>query len=134
MDQESLVKEQIETGRQLVKEFNDYMPVAASFWARDNEYGRWWLYIASDKINDATFDLAYGEIARLTTKIPDDWFDPFRVKVAGVDNSLVRAVMDFQSRSSGATRFRGATLGGANVSEAYVYPLPNLVSGTPSHE
>ena len=84
MDQGPLVKEQIVAGEKLIAEFNAYKPLAAAFWAKESDSGNWYLYLASDQINDATTNADYGEVLRLVDGGPQTWFDPFQVKVIRV--------------------------------------------------
>jgi hypothetical protein len=128
MDQGSLVMEEIDAGAKLVREFNNYNVVKVAFWlkASDDEYR--YLYIASDQIDDSNFDLAYGEVLRLTSQMHSLYLNPFRVKVIGTDDPLARAAVDIQKRYPGrfATRFGGTMFGGIFVDEVYIYasPLP----------
>jgi hypothetical protein len=130
MDQGPLVSEQIEAGARLAKEFADtYKPLQAVFWLKESEDGQWYLYLASDQINDSNFDLAYGEVLRLVGPGSNPWLDPFQVKVTGVDDPVARAVADIQRKYPGktATRLRNRQLGGVYIDEAYIYALPITV-------
>ena len=130
MDQGPLVMPQIEAGARLVKEFDAYKTVSAAFWLKEGESRNWYLYLASDQIDDSNFDLAYGEVIRITGKNPDPWFDPFQVKVVGSDAPVARDVIAIQQKfpSKMARRLQGHPLGGRSVEDAYVYPLPVTVS------
>jgi hypothetical protein len=126
MDQGPLVSEQIDAGVKLAREFERWKPLQAAFWLKESEDGQWYLYLVSDQINDTNFDLAYGEVHRLLGRGPHLWLDPFQVKVAGVDNSIAKAVIAVQQEypSSRGTRLRNRLLGGVSVDEAYIYPVP----------
>jgi hypothetical protein len=102
------------------------VPVQAAFWLKEPEDTPWFLYLASERINDTNFDLAYSEVLRLFSEAPERWLDPFQVKVIGTDHPVARAVMEIQQRYSGAlpTRYHGRQLGGLSVEEVYIYPLP----------
>ena len=76
MDQGPLVTEQIDAGSRLIKAFDRYAPVQAAFWVKEGEDGQWFLYLASDRIDDSNFDLAYGEVIRLLGTGPHLWLDP----------------------------------------------------------
>ncbi len=126
MDQESLVSELVDAGAELVRRFDCYMPVAAAFWLKPAGDERWWLYIASERIDGTSFDLGYGEILRLASEIRDPSLDPFRVKLIGIDDALARGVLDLYRRYPGRlpTRYGGPILGGVGIDGAYIYPLP----------
>lgn len=130
MDQGPLVSEQIDAGARLISEFRKYKPVVAAFWLKASEDGQWFLYLASDKINDTNFDVAYGEVLRLTAMSQDPWLDPFQVKVVGADDPVARAILELQRKYPGKnpTRYHGRPFGGLSVEEAYVYPIPVPVS------
>ncbi len=64
---------------------------------------------------------------RLLGQAPHLWLDPIQVKVRGIDNPVVKAVMDSRQQypSKFAIRLRNRLLGGRSVEEAYVYALAN---------
>jgi hypothetical protein len=126
MDQGPLVSEQIEAGAKFVREFDKYAPVQAAFWLKASEERQWYLYIASDQINDSNVKAAYGEVLRLTGKIQDPWLDPFQVKLVGMNDGVAQAVLEIQRKYLGKIpmRYHGPRLGGVSVEEAYIYPLP----------
>jgi hypothetical protein len=126
MDQGALVMQQIDAGARLVNEFDKYAPVRAAFWLKARDEGEWYLYLASDQIDDSNFDLAYGEVLRLTGSNPTPWLDPFQVKVISADDRLARAVLAILARYPGKTptRYHGRELGGISVNEVYIYPTP----------
>jgi hypothetical protein len=128
MDQGPLVIEQIDAGARLASEFAaQYRPLQAVFWLKESEDGQWFLYLASDHIDDSNFDLAYGEVLRLVGPGPHMWLDPFQVKVTGIHDPVVKDVIELQHRYPGnlSTRLRNRLLGGRNVDEAYIYAVPN---------
>ena len=95
MDQGPLVIEQINAGAKLASEFAmQYKPLQAAFWLKESEDEQWFLYLASDQIDDSNFDLAYGEVLRLLGPGPHMWLDPFQVKVTGIDDPVVKDVID----------------------------------------
>jgi hypothetical protein len=117
---------QIEAGARLVNEFDSYAPVRAAFWLKDADQGRWYLYLASEKIDDSNFDLAYGEVIRLTSKSPTPWLDPMQVKVISAESRLAKDVLAVLTHYPAGTpvRYGGALLGGVYVADAYLYPTP----------
>lgn len=126
MDPGPLVTEQVEAGARFLGEFRKYLPVQSAFWLKDGEEGAWFLYIASDRITDDNFDVAYGEVLRIAGRLQDPSFDPFLVKLIGADDPLARAVADARRHYPGRapTRLQGMTLGGTTVEDIYIYPAP----------
>ncbi len=124
MDQNPLVREQIDTGREFLDEFEKYVPVDAAFWLKASEDSDWYLYVASDQATDQSLHVAYGEVLRLAGKIQDPNFDPFRVKLIGVNDPLARAALDIYEHHPAKipTWFNGKNFGGMSVEKVYIYP------------
>ena len=118
--------EEIDAGAELAREFNHYNVVKVAFWLKASDDDHRYLYLASDQIDDSNFDLAYGEVLRLTSQMPSLYLNPFRVKVIGADDPLAKAAVDIQKRYPGRfpTRFGGTMFGGVFVDEVYIYPSP----------
>ncbi len=66
MDQSPLVMEEINAGAEIVRQFENYEPVKVAFWLKASDDDHRYLFIASDKIDDTNFDIAYGEVLRLS--------------------------------------------------------------------
>ena len=126
MDQSPLVKEMVDAGAKFIGEFAKYVPIQAAFWLKASEEEQWYLHLASDQIDDTNFDLAYGEVMRMASRIPDPWLSPFEIKVVSSKNPLAAAVVGFQNKFPGRipTRYRGRPLGNISVEEVYMYPQP----------
>jgi hypothetical protein len=126
MDQGPLVTEQIDAGAAFLDRIDGSIPVAAAFWLKSSEGGRWYLYVASEKINDRTIRAAYGEVFRVAKDMGDPNLDPFQVKLIGIDDPLARAALDIHTRFPARipTRFNGSRFGDVIVEGVYVYPPP----------
>jgi hypothetical protein len=124
MDQGPLVIEAIDVGAELVRRLDKSVPVQAAFWVKDSEEGQWYLYIASDQIDDKNLDVAYGEVLRLAGQMASPYLDPFQVKLIPTSDSLAQAALDIHRRYLGrmATRFGGKNFGGISVDDVYIYP------------
>jgi hypothetical protein len=124
MGQESLVIEEIDAGEELVRRLDKFTPVTAAFWVNDSEGGRWYLYIASDQIDDKNLDVAYGEVLRLAGQMGNPYLDPFQVKLIPSSDPLAQAALHIHRRYPGlmATRFGGQNFGGLGVEGVYIYP------------
>lgn len=130
MDQSPLVIEEIDAGTELVEKFGAYMPVKAAFWLKAADEDVWTLYIASDNINERTYDLGYGEVLRLAQEIRNPNLDPFRVRLIPGDDRQAIAAQDLNNRYPGrmGTRFQGKKFGEMFVDGVYVYPHPIKIS------
>jgi hypothetical protein len=124
MDQGPLVREETEAGAELVRRLDTNFPVRAAFWLKDSEEGRWYLYVASDQINDNTVRVGYGEVLRLADEMASPYLDPFQVKLIPASDPRSQAALDIHRRYPAkiATRFGGQNFGGMGVSEVYLYP------------
>jgi hypothetical protein len=133
MAQESLVDEQIEAGSRFLVAFNNYKPLKAAFWLLTYENDRWYLYLASDKIDDSNFDIAYGEVIQIAHKMDEPKIDPFWVKIVFPNDPLMLGVVEIQRsyQSKLPVLYRRPYLGGIGIDEAYIYPMP--VAATPAH-
>lgn len=126
MDQGPLVIEEIDAGAEFAREFDRYEPVKAAFWLKASDEDQRYLYLASDRIDDTNFDVAYGEVLRLANLFPSPYLDPFRVRVIGGGKPLARAAADLNNRFPGwmPIRLGGQSFGGIFVDDVYIYPSP----------
>ena len=122
MDQGSLVKEQIVAGTRFLREFGGYAPVVVAFWLKDGENGRWVLYVASDRVSDTNYDLAYGEIIRIAGEMKDPNFDPFQVRLMRMRDPMVNAALTAYRGRPPKIPFsiRVANFGGIGAEEVYL--------------
>jgi hypothetical protein len=128
MDTNPLVTEEVDSGAELVGRFRQSVAVEAAFWINPSDDGRWALYIASPKFNNANYDPGYREILRLVQDMRTPYIDPFQVRLIGTDDPLAKAADEVIRRFPGPvpTRFRGKNFGGIPVEEVYLYHLNNL--------
>ncbi len=124
MDQEPLVSGEIDAGAELARRLDQHVPVNAAFWVKESEEGQWYLYIASDQIDEKNLDVAYGEVLRLASLMASPFLDPFRVKLIPAGDPLAQAALDIHQRYPGtiATRLGGKRFGGMAVDGVYIYP------------
>ena len=132
MDPGSLVSEEIEAGKELLRRFHELIPVKAAFWLKDSsEEGRWHLYIASDEIKDENIRDSYGKLSRVARELSQAademssiFLDPFLVKLIPADDPLAQAALDINRRFPGnlPTRLGAHRFGGLTVDGAYIYP------------
>ena len=137
MDQDTVVSEKTERGKQLIKELAATgFEVRVAFWAKPTEERKWILYLASPFFDEKGPSAAYRHVLGLLRKMPDLWIDPFEVRLLGLNDSLTEAALaitepkvpnsPFAVRNPkpypGMTYFNGSTLGGISMDGAYIYP------------
>jgi hypothetical protein len=127
MDQEPLVREEIDAGRKFLDEFDKRIPVRAAFWLKASEDSGWYLHVASDQVSDRNIRAAYGEVGKVAEMIDDPNFNLFRVKLIGVNHPLSQAALEIYQRHSARVPIyvRDGSFGGISVEGVYVYP-PSL--------
>jgi hypothetical protein len=126
MDQGPLVKEEIEAGATLAREFDRYAPVKAAFWLKESDNPYRYLYLASDRIDDIGTSEPYGEVWRLATQIDSPDLDVFRVKLIGGKHPFALAAVDLLKDNPKPRGIRSGWkwFGERSVDDLYVYPLP----------
>lgn len=125
MDQNPLVSEQIEAGAELVQRFDSFMPVEVAFWTKLDDDYRWNLYIASERMDEKSFDSIYGEALRLINEMNNPNMHLFRVRLVDSSNPLAKAALVERRRYSGSRvaiwREEG-WFGDRAIEGAYIYP------------
>ena len=104
--------------------------VTAAFWAKESEYGEWYLYLVTSLVSeDGATREAYGRVIDVTDAMRREGFvfDPFDVKVIAPSNPIAKAAVAARDPSPGkrVIPFRGSRLGKLAVDEAYIYPQAN---------
>jgi len=137
MDQDTVVNEQIESGKRLIDKLNDErFEVQVAFWARLTDEEKWYLYLASPFVDENGPTVAYRRDFGVMRKMSDLWVDPFDIRVIGANDSLTQGALSVTKpkvpdspfaapnpkRYPGMTRFGGSTLGGVSIVGAYIYP------------
>ncbi len=125
MAQDALLKEAIDDGADLARQFNDIMPVKAAFWLKVSDDEHRCLYLATEKVDDGRLDLAYGEVLRLAQQMNSIYLDPFEIKLIGTQDPLTKAAVHFNNRFPNenlGTRMGSHLFGGVNIDDGYLYP------------
>jgi hypothetical protein len=126
MDQEPLVREQIDAARKFIGELAKLIPVRAAFWLKPDEDSHWDLYIATDGIKDVHAAEAYDVVGKASDAVDDPNFNPLRVTLIGIKDPRARAALEMYERYH--TRipiFRwGENFGGVSIQGLYLYPPP----------
>ncbi len=124
MDYGPLVREEIEEGERLAREFDRYVPLKAAFWLKASDDDHRYLYLTSDRIDEAGVYPAYGEVARLTIQYPPEYLDPMRVKVISGKDPLAQAAVEHNNRfpQLRPLRLNWQMFGGTFIEDGYIYP------------
>lgn len=131
MGEELLVNEQIDAGAEFVRDFDDYMPVAVACWVIRAESDDVFLYIASDKITDDNFDVAYRQVLQKLRS--HQWLDPFQIKLVNSSDPIAQDAIEIRDRRTAplVTRYGGSSIGGTSIDCAYIYPPVAAIKPTP---
>lgn len=134
MDQGPLVREQIDAAKRFLREFERSTPVVAAFWFKEDEDGRWNLYIASDRFNEGKTGMAYGEVIRIAHEMNDPSFKPFQVTLVGLNEPKAQAALEFYLKHPPKIpfRIRGRKFEGVEVEDAYLIHGPTGAYTMPS--
>ena len=133
MGQESLVNEQIDAGENFLRDFNDYVSIAAAFWINPADSEDWFLYLASTEINDENIRAAYGEVLRRIGSNRKQWLDVFQIKLLNSSNPLAAEVVEIRNRYplKIPARYNGSSIAGLAIDGAYIYPPITAPSSAP---
>jgi hypothetical protein len=130
MDTCTLVESLIKGGQKLIEELRQRgFDVAAAFWLRASENGKWYFYIVSPVVDAEGAVNAYRRLHPLVWAMPQPFsIDPLEIKLIGPKNPIAQDVLRIQSRPTAARGYSigwpGKMLGNVYVDEAYLYPLP----------
>lgn len=134
MDQGTLVSAQIEAAGRFLEEFAKTTPVVAAYWVEEDEGGSWTLFIASDPMDAKDIQRNYTEVMRISQELNDPNFAPFSVTIVGLDNPMVRAVLDIYKGHSAKIplRVRWRRVGDVYIEDAYLVRGPTGDYAMPS--
>jgi hypothetical protein len=129
MDQDTLVKEQIDAGKAFIDDFAQFKPVKVAFWLKASGESRWYLYVAYDKSGGSSVREDYRRVLQLLGHMQNPFLDAFDVKLVGMDDPVAKAALEIRDRSPAplATLLRDRQIGGLIVEGAYIYPRPIAV-------
>ncbi len=134
MDTDPLVDNLIEDGRKLVEELPQRgFDVAAAFWIKNTEDGRWRYYVVSPVVDTAGVIQAYRQLQPVIRAMPQPFgISPLEVTVIGPSDPIARDVLAAIQRTPGPRsspiRWGGIYLGNVSVEGAYLYPVPAAAS------
>lgn len=137
MAQDTLVREQIEGGQELITELAaNGFDVTVAFWAKESDSGLWSLFLASPAIDQIGLAKAYQTVHTAVRRMPDRRIDPFEIKLVRASEPIahdaLRVMTPVAPDSQFAvqpppyyrtpTYYNGASLGGIGIDGAYIYP------------
>src|SRR5438067_764525 len=128
MDQEPLVREQIDAARKFLEELEKHLPFQAAFWLKADEDSHWDLYIATDRVRNGSTAAAYEMVGKASDAVDDPNFElsRVRVKLIGIKDPLARAALEmYQRYPQRIPIFRwGENFGKTFAQGLYLYPQP----------
>lgn len=125
MDQATLVVHQIDDVPRIIDQVKrDGFDVKAAFWLYTSEADQWYLYLASDFVDQKGGSEAYKLVYNAMDRLTNLWINPFEVKLVSPAHTVAKAIIDFLSKrqSPMPTWLRLTRLGNAYIEHAYVYP------------
>ncbi|QJW98815.1 hypothetical protein [Frigoriglobus tundricola] len=130
MDQGTLVEQKIDAGRRFVERFAaDGNPVRAAFWARTEEEGIWFLYVATDVVDSAGPAATYRAVHASLKKLGESWVSSSEIKVVSPTHPVAKGVLAIVAHHPGRLRAPLGALGSVAVEETYIYP-PHIFTFT----
>jgi hypothetical protein len=126
MDYGPVVKDDIDAGAALAREYEKRVSLKAAFWLKLTDREKRYLYLASKRVDDIGLLAAYGELVHLTRGLAPTALDALRVRLLSAEDPLTKAAADFNQRFPSRTGIRlgGTLFGGVNVDDVYIYPSP----------
>jgi hypothetical protein len=125
MDQETLVRNQIDEGRRFLARLAvEGVPVTGAFWVKTSEEGRWFFYLATPEVDDKGLGDAYGEAYGVLDHVDPVCLTIFNVKLVSPANPIARDAMNLQQLHRGRKplRINGSRVGDISAEEIYIYP------------
>jgi hypothetical protein len=128
-----LVKEWIDDGKAFVERLvTAGTPVAAAFWVKESENGRWYLYVATPLVpREGGTREAYRRIVAAYREMPEAFsIGPLQIRAVAPSSPVGGAVLDLQKRhpGKGPIRYGDGLLGNVPAEATYIYrPTPTPV-------
>lgn len=125
MDRTTLVGEQREDGQALLDKLAKRgFDIQAAAWIKTSDDGQWFLYIASEVVDEKGYAAAYRDLQAVIRGMPDFAVGPFDVRLLTASHALVADVKKLYQRFPAPlqTQFGGSELGKMNIEEALIYP------------
>jgi len=124
MDTDTLVESLIDDGQKLVEALSLHgFEVAAAFWLKASEDGKWNFYIVSPAVDAEGIAKAYRRLHPLVRAMPQPFFiDPLDIRLIGPTNPIARDVMAIPDVRR--LRWNGKWLGNVSIDDAYLYAMP----------
>jgi len=126
MDTYTLVENRRDDGRKLINLLTQTgFPLTAVCWVKTSEEGDWYLYIASNSVDQKGLASAYREVYGVLKTISGTSISFSDVKLVGINNPITKDILEIRERYPGRlpTISRRRQLGSVAVDEVYVYPL-----------
>jgi hypothetical protein len=127
MDKGVLVGEKVAAGIRFIHLFQKRVPIQSAFWLKHSEERYLRLYIVSEQITDANFDVFFSKARDIAYEMDDPWFDPEVVWLIGADTPLAKAVRELRERYYPGRKTihqYEVIFGGVSADELWIYPTP----------
>jgi hypothetical protein len=124
MDQATLVANQIDDVPRLIDRIKeDNIDVKAVYWLYTSESDLWYLYIATDLVDQIGITEAYKKVLKAMKQLPNLRIERFRLKLVSPADKVASAIVGFarMRRGPSPTEIQSSTLGGMHIEHAFVY-------------
>lgn len=124
---EALTAPDIEFGKALWESLrgNKTFPINGILWLFRLESGEWHLLIATPRIDMVGPKSAYAELANITSQIPADSNQLFRIELISPKHPFYQALRSVfgQTKSVEGARLGNTQIGGMYIDDAYLYEI-----------
>jgi hypothetical protein len=133
MDSDTLVENLLEDGQKLIAELlGRGFEVAAAFWLKASQNGKWDFYIVSPAVDAEGILKAYARLLSVVRTMPQPFdIDFFKIKLISPAHPIAANVVAIQGRARGIQtrpiRWSGTSLGNVSIDGAYLYSVPATI-------
>jgi hypothetical protein len=131
MDTATLVTRLIDDGRKVLEHLAGAgVPERGACWLKEYDRSGPTYYFATPWVREKGTFPALRDVFAVLDKLENVWIDANNIAVVADDHPVARAVADLRARRRTGFQPPGTTMfGGLPVTEVYVYPAPDAVSG-----
>jgi hypothetical protein len=124
MDTDTLVDKKIDGRKLLARLAKNGFAVAAACWVKTSEEERWFLYIASNAVDQKGLSAAYTDAYGALLSMDDPWISMGEIKLISPNHPIARDLVAILEKHSGRgpIRTNRPRIGDVGIEEGYIYP------------
>ena len=125
VDTATLVEKRKEDGRRLIGLLDQRnIDVTVAAWVKTSEEGSWFLYIATEEVDNKGLVNAYREVYGLLRSIEGTCISTSDIKLVGKKNAITTDLMAVRNRvAHGSGALHSLSIGSISAEEVYAYPI-----------